>query len=737
MAARTYCCRLCGADSRAGGEKLFTCAGCNHAWYCSKEHQKQDWKEHKKACKAQQAAARARVSTTAGEGLAQTIKDEYATTPFRRALLHVPSNFELVGSLALAGTVNFSDFCERSDQIGAGVLKTFFHNANRSKGQQYRHVCTVKLGPTDGATTFDLAAYPRNTYTVSPGGVVTVDLGDDAEEGWGMLTNYADRLNTTGLHRDLAALGERIIARVTPYYNCGVAAHFAYPEGGMAGDAAGQVSAIGLQGLADHLEYIAQAHSMAGPSISNSNIAPLFVKMAQNLDLRCVLVPAPWVGGGQNTSRIQNKRSLRHIGFAGRALRNVHSYDAAAAMLNKGLECIAPFRKFGSTRAPRWLKANVATIIKHLRTDLNTALAITAEKQGQVGHALALRRSEYAKAEDSADPSHLARAAMSLASCMLKSTSGSFDVLGARHEADPLLAKALTGAREYYTQACADAGEACLNFSAQPGAGEWDSAAPAVRDSADAGNCLATSLIHSATMASIIACTEEDRGIMLREALGICRAYRDAVNAIETLAHLSNRASNLQVESILHAKYDGGNAVDADAKSLAEAKAWRDELVLLMKRQGKDPGEDCCVCLEPIEGDSDGDAQPAWHGKRVRLHGLKTNALNDRLGTVLNTPAANHGRVPVCLDPVVGGDESKTVSLKTGNLAVLHGDGGAQGGSSSVPASVFVFSCYHQVHGACVKELAGSMQHSPGNAAAFQLPPCPLCRAHGPFSRVE
>ena len=35
--------------------------------------------------------------------------------------------------------------------------------------------------------------------------------------------------------------------------------------------------------------------------------APLFFKMAQNLDLRCVLAPAPWVLGGQNTSRIQNK----------------------------------------------------------------------------------------------------------------------------------------------------------------------------------------------------------------------------------------------------------------------------------------------------------------------------------------------------------------------------------------------------------------------------------------------
>ena len=34
-----------------------------------------------------------------------------------------------------------------------------------------------------------------------------------------------------------------------------------------------------------------------GLAISKSYIAPLFFKMAQNLDLRYVLVPAPWVLG--------------------------------------------------------------------------------------------------------------------------------------------------------------------------------------------------------------------------------------------------------------------------------------------------------------------------------------------------------------------------------------------------------------------------------------------------------
>ena len=37
-------------------------------------------------------------------------------------------------------------------------------------------------------------------------------------------------------------------------------------------------------------------------ALSKSYIAPLFFKMAQNLDLRCVLVPAPWVLGPKHVS---------------------------------------------------------------------------------------------------------------------------------------------------------------------------------------------------------------------------------------------------------------------------------------------------------------------------------------------------------------------------------------------------------------------------------------------------
>ena len=38
-----------------------------------------------------------------------------------------------------------------------------------------------------------------------------------------------------------------------------------------------------------------------GPSISNSYVAPLFIKMAQNLDLRCVLISDPGTLGAGST----------------------------------------------------------------------------------------------------------------------------------------------------------------------------------------------------------------------------------------------------------------------------------------------------------------------------------------------------------------------------------------------------------------------------------------------------
>ena len=42
-----------------------------------------------------------------------------------------------------------------------------------------------------------------------------------------------------------------------------------------------------------------------GRSISNCYIAPLFFKMAQNLDLRCVLVPAPGVLRPKHVSNLE------------------------------------------------------------------------------------------------------------------------------------------------------------------------------------------------------------------------------------------------------------------------------------------------------------------------------------------------------------------------------------------------------------------------------------------------
>ena len=57
--------------------------------------------------------------------------------------------------------------------------------------------------------------------------------------------------------------------------------------------------------LLAHNSFMIGAKEISGYvdlALSKSYIAPLFFKMAQNLDLRCVLVPAPWVLGPKHVS---------------------------------------------------------------------------------------------------------------------------------------------------------------------------------------------------------------------------------------------------------------------------------------------------------------------------------------------------------------------------------------------------------------------------------------------------
>ncbi|GMI26241.1 hypothetical protein TeGR_g5500 [Tetraparma gracilis] len=68
--------------------------------------------------------------------------------------------------------------------------------------------------------------------------------------------------------------------------------------------------------------------------------------------------------------------------------------------------------------------------------------------------------------------------------------------------------------------------------------------------------------------------------------------------------------------------------------------------------------------------------------KRVRLSGLKTAAMNGRVGLVLPQPAASADRVQVLLSETRPGlGDSKTVSLKPANLDVIEDD--AEDGSGA------------------------------------------------------
>ncbi|CAI9730133.1 egl nine homolog 1-like [Octopus vulgaris] len=56
----TKICQLCGTF-----ENLSLCGGCRNAWYCSQDHQKSDWKVHKKSCKSKQRSQRSDLNSSA------------------------------------------------------------------------------------------------------------------------------------------------------------------------------------------------------------------------------------------------------------------------------------------------------------------------------------------------------------------------------------------------------------------------------------------------------------------------------------------------------------------------------------------------------------------------------------------------------------------------------------------------------------------------------------------------
>jgi len=62
-ASKKKACGFCG-QGPAGDEKLKLCSGCGLVAYCSKEHQREDWKNHKTTC--QQKHKKANTSSSSG-----------------------------------------------------------------------------------------------------------------------------------------------------------------------------------------------------------------------------------------------------------------------------------------------------------------------------------------------------------------------------------------------------------------------------------------------------------------------------------------------------------------------------------------------------------------------------------------------------------------------------------------------------------------------------------------------
>jgi MYND finger len=76
------CCRICGLDTN-----VRRCSRCKTAHYCSQEHQRLDWKQHKPDCKRIQQKLDNLMATTS---MANSLF--YNTNPLRTSLEYANSN---------------------------------------------------------------------------------------------------------------------------------------------------------------------------------------------------------------------------------------------------------------------------------------------------------------------------------------------------------------------------------------------------------------------------------------------------------------------------------------------------------------------------------------------------------------------------------------------------------------------------------------------------------------------
>eukprot|EP00899_Mesostigma_viride_P000599 jgi/Mesvir1/1053/Mv17576-RA.1 len=107
-------CDYCGAVG-----ELKSCAGCALAWYCSVDHQRASWKDHKDACK------RVRVRQAWSEGLTPTAQREWLIDCYRMRVddLYVWGGGQLRGlydpeRTAVSIARHFLLFCKLAAQQG-------------------------------------------------------------------------------------------------------------------------------------------------------------------------------------------------------------------------------------------------------------------------------------------------------------------------------------------------------------------------------------------------------------------------------------------------------------------------------------------------------------------------------------------------------------------------------------------------------------------------------------------